>query len=209
MPKGGHDMTHRAAFLGITVAILSSLVFPLIAQQTKSAQQAKKDDPDNLRLIYEEDQKDRSNIDDASIARDAKRKEQIRRLLSEGKVQSGDDYFYAAMVYQHGQTPSDYLFAHVLAVTAAEKGSKLGVWLSAATLDRYLRSINQPQIFGTQFGSDRPEGGPYTQEPYDKDMISDSLRATWCVAPIAVQASILKDVNAGKEFRSTRNCPID
>jgi hypothetical protein len=96
--------------------------------------------------------------------------------------------------------------AHGLAVTAVNKGFKAAIWLSAATLDRYLHSIKQPQIFGTQFGSlyDSTDD----QEPYDKEMISDSTRKTWCVASIATQAQILHDVRAGKDFRSTRSCPL-
>jgi len=133
-----------------------------------------------------------------------KRIEQVRQLIGEGKVQSGEDYYYAAFIFQHGQTPPDYLYAHVLAVTAVSKGFNSGIWLCAATLDRYLQSIKQPQVFGTQFGS--VGDGPTTQDPYDKEMLSDRLRATWCVVSSATQSQILDDVRAGKEFRSTRTC---
>jgi len=92
--------------------------------------------------------------------------------MSEGRVQSGEDYYYAAFIFQHGQKPSDYLYAHVLAVTAVNKGFKSAIWLCAATLDRYLCSIKQPQVFGTQIGS--LDDGPTTQEPYDKEMVSDT-----------------------------------
>jgi len=100
----------------------------------------------------------------------------------------------------------DYLYAHVLAVTAVDKGLHNAIWLSAATLDRYLRSIAQPQIFGTQFGS--LHSSQDDQDPYDREMLSDALRATWCVASKSTQAKILTDKRAGREFRSTRTCPL-
>jgi len=200
-------MTHcvQVRVLGLVTLFVSMTT--MVGLQAKSMLQVNENTTDVLRNIFEEDQKDRTGIDDASIARDAKRREQVHRLLSDGKIESGDDYYYAAMVFQHGQTPSDYLLAHVLAVTAVVKGSKRGVWLSAATLDRYLQSVKQPQIFGTQFGSNAPAKGPYTQSPYDKNMLADTIRVAWCVASSSAQVSILTDVNAGKEFKSTNTCP--
>ena len=56
------------------------------------------------------------------------------------------------MIFQHGTKPEDYLLAHVLATAALRKGgAPLAPGLVAATLDRYLQSIGQPQVFGTQF----------------------------------------------------------
>ena len=154
-----------------------------------------------MRKIYEEDQKNRNDE-----AGDTRRREQVRQLISKGKVQTGEDYYYAAFIFQHGRKPSDYLYAHVLAVTAVNKGLHNGMWLSAATLDRYLHSIRQPQVFGTQFGN------LYThrddQEPYDRKLLSDPLRSESCVVTLEAQAEILSDKRAGKELRSTRTCPL-
>lgn len=153
-----------------------------------------------MRKLYEQDQKDYDNSDRANF------REQVRRLMSEGKIQSAEDYYYAAFIFQHGLKPADYLYAHVLAVTAVNKGLHGAIWLSAATLDRYLHSIQQPQVFGTQFGSlftDRDD-----QEPYDREMISDELRAMWCVTTKSAQAKILADERAGKGVSLTRICPL-
>src|SRR5262249_6558753 len=89
------------------------------------------------------------------------------------------------------------------AVTALGKGFSPAKWLCAATLDRYLRSIKQPQIFGTQFGN-----GPavYDMSPYDKDLLSDKIREVWCVASYTTQLKISDDLKANKEFTSTRTC---
>ncbi len=191
-------------FLSLTLLAFTSIVFPMGCQQDKTDKSTPTkivNVKSTMRKIYEEDQKDRSDE-----AGDARRRNQVRQLISEGKVQSGEDYYYAVFIFQHGQKPSDYLYAHVLAVTAVNKGLHNAMWLSAATLDRYLHSIRQPQVFGTQFGSlyDSLDD----QEPYDRGIVSDALRAQWCVTPEATQAKILSDVRAGKGFSSTRTCPL-
>src|SRR4051812_33651503 len=136
-----------------------------------------------MRKLYELDQ---SHADDADRSR---YREQVQQLLRTGKIQSAKDYYYAAFIFQHGQKPSEYLYAHVLAVTAVNKGLHTAIWLSAATLDRYLQSVQRPQIFGTQYGF----GSRDDQEPYDREMLSDALRTIWCVAPQLKQSQILND----------------
>jgi len=179
-------------------------ILPAIGEQPAAAIEQETTSRNNLKAIYDDDQNDRTNINAASMRRDAERREQVHRLLNEGRVQSGEDYFYAAMVYQHGQTPQDYLLAHVLAMTSVAKGDKDGIWLTAATLDRYLQSVKEPQIFGTQYF--QWGKNPYSQEPYDKDLVSDSLRAAWCVAPYSTQIENLKALNDGKDFQSSCVC---
>jgi hypothetical protein len=154
-----------------------------------------------LRKLYNEDQKNRTDE-----AGDARRRAEVQRLLRAGKVESGEDYYYAAFIFQHGQKPRDYLFAHILAVTAVSKGFQGGIWLSAATLDRYLHSIRQPQVFGTQFGSLYDSSDD--QGSYDKTMLSDAQRKDWCVASVSSQMQILSNVKAGKAAGSTRICAL-
>jgi hypothetical protein len=108
------------------------------------------------------------------------------------------------MVFQHSVTPRDLLFAHILAVSSAKRGFNQGIWLAAASLNRYLQAFKQPQVFGTQFHTQ--SNGPDTQDPYDQYLLSDELRADWCVAPISEQVKILADLKAGKPFRSARLC---
>ena len=153
-----------------------------------------------MRKLYEQDQKDFDNSDRAKF------REQVQRLMSEGKIKSAEDYYYAAFIFQHGLKPSDYLYAHVLAVTAVNKGLHNAMWLCGATLGRYLQSVQQAQIFGTQFGSlfsDRDD-----QEPYDREMLPDGIRSMWCVTSKSAQARILADKRAGKGFSSSRICPL-
>src|SRR5437899_3041841 len=195
-------MARSKRLLSLTLITLTFTVVAVGCQQDKRRTTNVQNVKSTMRKIYEEDQKDRTDE-----AGDARRREQVRQLISEGKVQSGEDYYYAAFIFQHGQKPSDYLYAHVLAVTAVNKGLHNAIWLSAATLDRYLQSIRQPQVFGTQFGGSLIGSGD-DQEPHDRGIVSDALWEQWCVAPEATQAKILSDTRAGKGFHSARTCPL-
>jgi hypothetical protein len=123
--------------------------------------------------------------------RDAERQAKVRALLAEGKVSTGRDYYFAALIFQHSETSENLLLAHILAVTSIARGDKSGGWLSAATLDRYLWSIKHPQVFGTQYqpGADDKE----TMEPYDRTAISDEIRAAWGVDSLKQQQKQLND----------------
>lgn len=146
-----------------------------------------------MAALYAKDQQDRNgqSVDWKAIGqRDASRREQTRQLLSQGQLRSGKDFEEAAFIYQHGNSSSDYLLGHTLAVIAVSKGDSSAVWISAATMDRYLQSIKQPQIYGTQFNPGA--NGAMTQAPYDMDLISDALRHQLGVPTKALQADQLK-----------------
>lgn len=154
-----------------------------------------------MKRIFDEDQKVRQpgfKIDWSVVSRsDAERREQTRKLLSEGALHTGQDFEWAAFVFQHGSTPDDYLLAHTLAIVALKKGEQDGAWIAAATLDRYLQSIKQPQIYGTQFLT--PQGKPTTQDPYNRTLVSDPLRKQFGVPSVEEQQGQRKqyDVERG------------
>lgn len=117
---------------------------------------------------------------------DAARRVQTQALLDAGKLNSADDFYHAAYVFQHGNAAEDFLKAHALAVVATARGKSEATWIAAATLDRYLQHIGQPQIYGTQF--QHPPGQQWTQEPYRRDLLSDAVREASGVPPLAAQA---------------------
>ncbi|UWZ84313.1 hypothetical protein [Occallatibacter riparius] len=139
-------------------------------------------------------------IQPAVLEHDAVRHSKARELLAEGKVETGREYFFVALLFQHSGDPNELMLAHVLAVTAASKGFFHAKWMAAATMDRYLLSIGQPQIFGTQ---SRMENGKWTMEPYARTAISDALRHEWCVIPLADQERVLKAYEQGGADTST------
>ena len=142
-----------------------------------------------MKKIFAEDQRVRQpypNVDRASVNKsDVIRRTETMRPLNEGALHSGEDFTWAAHIVQHGSSPDDFLLAHTLAIEAIRKGDSNATWIAAATLDRYLQSIQKPQIYGTQFST--PDGKAATQEPYTRTLIPDSLRRRLGVPDLAAQ----------------------
>ncbi len=190
-----------------------------------------------LRALYVEDQRDRgvALADDGVTMlpkeqadklpsydwekevpkRDEARREQAHTLLAKGG-RSGEDCYYGAFIFQHGQNAEDYLFAHVLATQSIALGYTRARWISAATLDRYLQQIGQKQVFGTQYQGGnsayylehqhdpdvlkkfKSMSDQQTLEPYASQIIPDSIRAEFCVPPLGLQQQHIADVKTGK-----------
>jgi hypothetical protein len=161
---------------------------------------------DELRRIVEADQQPRQQFFSLSedqraavAADDARRRQDVRRLLAGGRLHTADDFKRAALIFQHGDKPDDYLLAHSLAMIAVANGDATAIWIATATLDRYLQSIGQPQVYGTQFkfGS----GGSASQEPYNTALISDALRRQLDVPSMAVQQKQLQSLQSSMAAR--------
>lgn len=142
-----------------------------------------------MKAIFDADQVDRvdeDRIDWSRVGvRDVARRKRTREMLDERRLHTGADFRYAAMIFQHGDTPNDILLAHTLAVVSIAKGEKKSTWVAAATLDRYLQYTKQPQIYGTQY--DAKPGEAYGQDLYDLRLISDVLRRELGVPSLAEQ----------------------
>jgi hypothetical protein len=141
-----------------------------------------------MTAIFNADQaarNDQENVDWAAVSKeDEARRGRVQKLLDAGELRSGDDFYHAAFVFQHGNAAADYLKAHALAIIAAARGNESATWIAAATLDRYLMSIGQAQIYGTQFTN---RGGNWTQEPYQRNLLTDPLREASRVPPLIEQ----------------------
>ena len=59
--------------------------------------------------------------------RDARRRQRVNELLAEGRLTAPDDYFHAALIFQHGETLEDIWQAHELARKAAEMGATTSI----------------------------------------------------------------------------------
>ncbi len=154
-----------------------------------------------MKHIFEEDQKVRQpgiKIDWASVNKsDAERRQATLTLLNAGALHTGEDFMWAAFLFQHSKSPNDYLLAHTLALVALKKGNADALWIATATLDRYLQSIKQPQICGTQFLV--PKDLPTTQEPYDRTLISDALRRQLGVPSLSAQEEQAKEYDSERK----------
>jgi len=168
------------------------------------ALEADTDQPNaEMQRIFEADQKARisqntmTEEDWAAIDNEeAERRHRTGKLLAAGQLHSAKDFAEAAFIFQHGGSPEDYLLAHSLALVAVAKGDAGSAWIAAATLDRYLQSIGKPQIYGTQFKFMPKSGVPATQEPYNRELVSDALRRQLGVPSLANQEEQLKQYNA-------------
>lgn len=178
--------------------VLASLLLltaaPLCASAQNKAPTAPIATNGEMTEIFEADQSDRKGATiNWSVVSEADHNRRVRTqaILDAGQLHSADDFYHAAFVFQHGDLPEDCLKAHALAVIAAARGKPEAAWIAAATLDRYLQRIGQPQIYGTQYLRDDDKG--WTQEPYRRELLSDAVRDATGVPPIAKQAERLKE----------------
>ncbi|HEY0414722.1 MAG TPA: hypothetical protein VGD66_16440 [Allosphingosinicella sp.] len=129
---------------------------------------------------------DWSKADRGAVARDdAARLAGTTALLRSGALRSGEDFYHAAFLFQHGEQADDYLLAHSLALIAIARGRSDATWIAAASLDRYLLKIGRKQVYGTQYQS--APGEQVTQEPFDRALVSDPLRGALGVPTLAEQ----------------------
>lgn len=187
-----------------------------LAQSTQPSSEisARVTNNEEMKAIFITDQMDRGNnpfahpgdlqpkpLTDSEIRKnDDARDIRVKEMLDAGLLHTGADFFRAALVLQHSGVSSSTLLAHILASIAVAKGDSDGLWLSAATLDRYLRQINQKQIFGTQFKSLPGQTKPpysFVQDDLEPGLLSDSIRAEFCVTPLSAQTKGLPGEPAG------------
>jgi hypothetical protein len=165
------------------------------ANQSYAVDQADVPSNPKMQAIFEADQAVRQSLPTAEQldkigAGDAERQAQAKALIDQGELRSGEDFRQAAFVFQHGERPEDFLYAHVLATIALAKGHTAAAWIAAASLDRYLNSIGQPQIYGTQFTGTTPDD---FAEPLNRELISDVLRRQTGVLSLADQLSFMRE----------------
>ena len=184
-------------------------------------------DNDEVKEIFRQDQRDRGEDPfdpeaskslktpewKAVLGRDAERLKRVRELVRSGGVRTAQDQVYAAFILQHGRSADDFALAHVLAATAAFKSQpapRWARWLAAASMDRFLHSTGQAQIFGTQVKGEKSAGDTvvFTLEPYNRTAVTDSIRKEWCVIDLAKQETIVSNAAQGKPLgpSNIRDC---
>src|SRR6266516_7138612 len=157
-----------------------------------------------LQTLYEQDQAERSvffaQLDTEQLQqvreRDRARRQRVEELVRSEALQAGEDYFHAAMVFQHGETLDDFWPAHELAKRGAELGHPNCRWLAAAAYDRWLANQGKPQKYGTQYISGDDE--PYRLWDVDPTT-TDEERAAWNVPPLAEALRQAEELSREKE----------
>ena len=80
--------------------------------------------------------------------------DRVKALFLANQLRTGNDFYHAAMLFQHGQTPVSRL-------------------LTAESEDRFLTHVGRPQRFATQFSFDGTQ--PWKLNPVDS-VITDDFR---------------------------------
>ena len=131
--------------------------------------------------LHDADQADRmvdnpEDIDWSKVSvRDREHRARVAEIMAAGEAKVSDDYYHAAMVYQHGDKPEHYKQAHEWAKRAAELEPNHGAakWLAAAAEDRWLMNQGKPQKYGTQFRKTNDRWELYEVDP----TVTDEERA--------------------------------
>lgn len=152
------------------------ILFALLPSATQPA-----DNPE-LQELFEQDQAARQDDSfykngDQVHAFDTMRRMRVLRLLDDGVPKTPHDFFHAAMVLQHGDSPLDYKLSNELCkkAVAMDPNFRGAKWLGAASWDRYLHSLGKPQIYGTQFTI---VDGKYYLMKADFSQVTDDERRT-------------------------------
>jgi len=189
----------------LLTALAFAIAIPSLAQTASTPDSVNAPSPlassAEMKQIFLQDQIDRGNnpyakpgepqpkaLPGTDVRRnDDAREVRVKELLQQGLLHTGTDYYRAALVFQHSGDADRTLLAHILAEVALSKGEPAALWLSAATLDRYLVQIKQKQVFGTQFKalarSDKTKPYLFVLDDIEPSLISDQLRAEFCVKP--------------------------
>lgn len=170
-----------ADMVAVLVRVSETATVPAEWDASRTFTSRRPSEPPNaeLRGHFAADQADRQGgpggVDGAKLqARDKARRDRVRAMLDAGLLRAAEDYYHAAYIFQHGGTSADYLLAHLLAMASMAMGRADASGIAAATLDRYLWSVDEAQVLGTQFSGTL--GGQLTQGNYDQALVPDSLR---------------------------------
>ena len=110
-----------------------------------------KDNP-RLKELAKTDQADRRENNPQTSKNDVERLNEVKKIIETKELTTSNDYFNAAIIFQHGDNPEDYKMANEFAKKAVKLNPQnlQAKILIAQSEDRYLISINKPQIYGTQ-----------------------------------------------------------
>ena len=109
-----------------------------------------------LLTLYNKDQRNLKNWLSKNLSSEdfldinKKMRRKVSSLINSRQLNSGKEYFYAGIIFQHGFNSYSSKLAEKYARKAVNMGYKKGKWLIAASIDRRLQLEGKPQKFGTQ-----------------------------------------------------------
>ena len=151
--------------------------------------------------LYEADRRERINQPKAGTteyramrARDLERRRRVMKIVSAEELHAAEDYYHAAHIMNHGDTPGDAENAHLLALRSSELGYRPARWLAAASYDRWQLYQVKPQKYGTNYVFDGQKDRLWDVDPNT----TDEERAEWDVPPLAEQLRKAEEANKQK-----------
>jgi tetratricopeptide (TPR) repeat protein len=163
--------------------------FPGAFAQTK--------DNAELQKMYTDDQNSRKagNIDWTLLSvQDSLREIRVYELIKEGKIHTARDYYYSALIFQHGHDTLASAMAVMQMKKAIELDSTINKWLLAAAIDRDLMRRDKPQIYGTQYVK-MGRHGKWERYKIDTTQVTDQERRYYHVETLAEQRAKEHDMN--------------
>jgi hypothetical protein len=195
---GGFTEADRLETDPAFVRLRGSAAWPsLVAGARANRERLSRSNPE-LAQIYAADQADRRLPGDQWMGvpkRDEERRLRVNEIMVNEGLGSAADHFHAAMVFQHGDVVEDYRLAHWLALRAAKMAPtyRPARWLAAASKDRELIALGQPQLYGTQFGGAGERSATATS-------VTDQERIRWAVPPLAGKEPDWGNEDVGDEW---------
>jgi tetratricopeptide (TPR) repeat protein len=150
-----------------------------------------------LKKMYEEDQGARMvpKIDWTVVGKaDSARERRVYQLIDSGKIITAKDYYFSAMIFQHGRDSVAYGMAVAHMRKAIELDTSISRWLLAAAIDRELMSKNKPQVYGTQY-IQRGPNAKWERYTIDTTRITDAERIYYYVETLAEQREKERNMN--------------
>jgi hypothetical protein len=154
-----------------------------------------------LAKMEAEDQADRTpgpnKIDwDVVSKRDAARRNEVLQLLMAGDIRTADDFFNAALIFQHGDSLPDTQLALALVTTAArmDASNHDAEALMAQAWDRIMVKSGKPQWYGTQFVRSKTTG-KWMLYPTDPSAVTDAQRQAMGLPTLAEETAHLAALN--------------
>lgn len=169
-----------------------------------------------LKALHDADQNDRSSdwstLPQETLVqiseRDEQRRKRVAEIFAEGCIRTADDYYHAAMVFQHGTVPDHYLQTYLWASKAVELGKEDAKWLVVRGIDRNLMERGYKQIYATQgFQILDDRYGCFCLWPVESSA-TDEDRRKMGAKTLAEQLKWVDVLNAGKSCKPASICQI-
>ena len=140
-----------------------------------------------IKRIFDEDQEeclhqpaDGTPAYQALKGRNKQRRAAIRSMIESNSVLSGEDYFYACIIFLHGDCPDDFFDAYRFGLKSIALNVEEAKKYTASAYDRWLMYQGKPQKFGLQYV---PDGKKLRVWDVNPDT-TDEERAKWNVPPL-------------------------